>query len=76
MDLDNEISVPGSIGATVVDHLVPNGLLFDNGISYFFGDVYNKNGDNMNWSLYEMQLVELGNACSEKLEFDLQNWKK
>ena len=44
LDLDNEISVPGSIGATVVDHLVPNGLLFDNGISYFFGDVYNKNG--------------------------------
>ena len=76
LDLDNEISVPGSIGATVVDHLVPNGLLFDNGISYFFGDVYNKNGDNMNWSLYEMQLVELGNACYEKLEFDLQNWKK
>ena len=68
MDLDNEISVPGSIGATVVDHLVPNGLLFDNGISYFFGDVYNKNGDNMNWSLYEMQLVELGNACYEKLD--------
>lgn len=30
----------------------------------------------MNWSLYEMQLIELGNACTEKLEMDLQNWKK
>ena len=61
MDLDNEITVPGGIGATIVDHLVPNDLLFDNSINYFFGDVYKKNDDNMNWSLYEMQLIELGN---------------
>ena len=76
MDLDNEITVPGGIGATIVDHLVPNDLLFDNSINYFFGDVYKKNDDNMNWSLYEMQLIELGNACTEKLEIDLQNWKR
>ena len=76
LDLENEITVPGGISASIVDHLVPNDLLFDNGISYFFGDVYKKNGENMNWSLYEMQLVELGNACYEKLENDLQNWKK
>ena len=76
LDLDNEITIPGGIGASLVDHLVPNNLLFDNSISYFFGDVYNKNGDNMNWSLYEMQLIELGNACYEKLENDLQTWKK
>ena len=76
LDLENEISIPGSIGACLVDHLVPNNLLFDNSISYFFGDVYNKNSDNMNWSLYEMQLIELGNACYEKLEIDLQTWKK
>ena len=76
LDLENEITVPGGIGATIVDHLVPNDLLFDNSISYFFGDIYNKNEENMNWSLYEMQLSELGNACYEKLEFDLQNWKK
>ena len=76
LDLENEITVPGGIGATLVDHLVPNDLLFDNGISYFFGDVYKKNGENMNWSLYEMQLIELGNACYEKLETDLQNWKR
>jgi len=76
LDLENEITVPGGIGATLVDYLVPNDLLFDNGISYFFGDVYNKNGENMNWYLYEMQLKELGNACYEKLEVDLQNWKK
>jgi hypothetical protein len=76
LDLDNEITVPGGIGATIVDHLVPNDLLFDNSINYFFGDVYKKNDDNMNWSLYEMQLIELGNACTEKLEMDLQNWKK
>ena len=76
LDLDNEITVPGGISATVVDHLIPNDFLFDNGISYFFGDVYKKNGENMNWSLYEMQLIELGNACYEKLEMDLQIWKK
>ena len=76
LDLENEITVPGGIGATLVDYLLPNDLLFDNGISYFFGDVYKKNGENMNWSLYEMQLIELGNACYEKLEVDLQNWKK
>ena len=76
LDLDNEITVPGGISATVVDHLIPNDLLFDNGISYFLGDVYKKNGENMNWSLYEMQLIELGNACYEKLEMDLQAWKK
>ena len=64
------------MGATVVDHQVPNDFLFDNGISYFFGDIYNKNGNNMNWSLYEMQLIELGNACYEKLESNLKNWKK
>ena len=74
LDLDNEITVPGGMAATVVDHLVPNDLLFDNGISYFFGDIYNKN--NMNWSLYEMQITELGNDCYEKLENDLKNWKK
>ena len=76
LDLENEITVPGGIGATLVDYLLPNDLLFDNGISFFFGDVYKKNGENMNWSLYEMQLIELGNACYEKLEVDLQNWKK
>ena len=76
LDLENEITVPGGIGATLVDYLMPNDLLFDNGISYFFGDVYNKNGENMNWYLYEMQLKELGNACYEKLEVDLQSWKK
>ena len=64
------------MGATVVDHQVPNDFLFDNGISYFFGDIYNKNGNNMNWSLYEMQLIELGNVCYEKLENNLKNWKK
>ena len=76
LDLENEISVPGSISACVVDELVPNDFLFDNAISFFTGTTFSKRNENMNWSLYEMQLVELGNACYEKLEFDLQNWKK
>ena len=30
----------------------------------------------MNWSLYEMQLIELGNACYEKLEMIYKLGKK
>ena len=76
LDLDNEISVPGCISASVVDHLVPNDFLFDNGLSFFTGAILSKRNENMNWSLYEMQLVELGNICIEKLEQDCLNWKK
>ena len=30
----------------------------------------------MNWPLYEMQLIELGNICIQKLENDCKVWKK
>ena len=61
LDLENEISVPGSISACVVDELVPNDFLFDNAISFFTGTTFSKRNENMNWPLYEMQLIELGN---------------
>ena len=76
LDLENEISVPGCISASVVDHLVPNDFLFDNSISFFTGTLFSKRNENMNWPLYEMQLIELGNICIEKLEQDCMNWKK
>ena len=76
LDLENEISVPGCISASVVDHLVPNDFLFDNGISFFTGTTFAKRNEKMNWPLYEIQLVELGNICNEKLEQDCLNWKK
>jgi hypothetical protein len=76
LNLDNEISVPGSISACKVDYLVPNDFLFDNGITFFTGINFTKRNENMNWPLYEMQLVELGNICIDKLEQDLIAWKK
>lgn len=76
LDLENEISVPGAISAALVDDLVPNDFLFDNGITFFTGTTSSKRNENMNWSLYEMQLVELGNICIEKLEQNLISWKK
>ena len=76
LDLENEISVPGSISACVVDELVPNDFLFDNAISFFTGTTFSKRNENMNWPLYEMQLIELGNICIEKLEQDCMAWKK
>ena len=76
LDLENEISVPGAISAALVDDLVPNDFLFDNGITFFTGTTSSKANENMNWSLYEMQLIELGNICIEKLEQNLISWKK
>ena len=76
LDLENEISVPGSISACIVDDLVPNDFLFDNAISFFTGSTFSKINENMNWPLYEMQLVELGHICIEKLEQDCMTWKK
>ena len=76
LDLENEISVPGSISACIVDDLVPNDFLFDNAISFFTGSTFSKINENMNWPLYEMQLVELGNICIEKLDQDCMAWKK
>lgn len=76
LDLDNEISIPGSISACVVDDLVPNDFLFDNAISFFTGTNMSNQTENINWPLYEMQLIELGNICIEKLEKDCNTWRK
>ena len=76
LDLENEISIPGSISASVVDYLVPNDFLFDSAITFFTGTNSLKKNENMNWPLYEMQLIELGNICIQKLENDCIAWKK
>ena len=76
LDLENEISVPGSISASVVDYLVPNDFLFDSAITFFTGTNFSSSNENMNWPLYEMQLIELGNICIQKLENDCKAWKK
>ena len=76
LDLDNEISIPGSISASVVDDLVPNDFLFDSAISFFTGTNISNQTENMNWPLYELQLIELGNIIIEKLEYDCTSWKK
>lgn len=76
LDLDNEISIPGSISACVVDDLVPNDFLFDSAISFFTGTNLSNQTENMNWPLYELQLIELGNIIMEKLEQDCNSWKK
>ena len=76
LDLDNEISIPGSISACVVDNLVPNDFLFDNAISFFTGTNISNQPENINWPLYETQLIELGNICIEKLEKDCNTWRK
>jgi hypothetical protein len=72
LDLDNEINIPGCISATVVDHVVPNDFLIDNSISFYTGT----KKENLNNFLYENQISELGKLCIQKLEFDLNSWKK
>lgn len=54
LDLDNEISIPGSISASVVDDLVPNDFLFDSAISFFTGTNISNQTENMKWPLYEL----------------------
>ena len=72
LDLNNEINIPGCISATVVDHIVPNDFLIDNSISFYNGT----RKENLNNFLFENQISELGKLCIEKLEYDLNSWKK
>lgn len=72
IDLDNEIDIPGTISATVVDNLIPNDYLIDNSISFYNGC----KGDNINYFLYEKQLVELAKIIKEKLNYDLNLFKE
>lgn len=74
LDLENEISLQGCISASVVDYLVPNDYLLDNGITFFNGS--SKKYGNINWSLYESQVAELGKCCIQKLKQDIIGWKK
>lgn len=79
LDLDNEISIPGCISSSLIDNLVPNDLLFDNSITFFTGFTFSKDIDknkNLNWSLYKMQIEEMGQCCINELQQDLNNWKK
>ena len=71
IDLDNEINIPGTISATVVDNLIPNDYLIDNSISFYNGCKY----DNINYFLYEKQLIELAKIIKEKLNYDLNLFK-
>ena len=72
IDLDNEINIPGTISATVVDNLIPNDYLIDNSISFYNGCKY----DNINYFLYEKQLIELAKIIKEKLNYDLNLFKE
>lgn len=72
LDLENEISIPGSIAATVVDYIVPNDFMIDNSIILYNGNTKN----DFNYYLYESQITELASICQEKLQYDLAQWKK
>ena len=72
LDLDNEISIPGSIAATVIDHTVPNDFLIDNSIVLYNGS----KKENINYYLYESQICEIADICKKKMNYDLVTWKK
>lgn len=72
LDLNNEIAIPGSIAATVIDHIVPNPFMIDNSIILYNGT---KNSD-LNYYLFESQVTELAACCRAKLDFEMKKWKK
>ena len=72
LDLDNEIGLPGSIAATVIDTTIPNDFLIDNSIMLYTGS----KSDELNYYLYESQICEIADICKEKMNYDLLAWKK
>ena len=72
LDLDNEIGLPGSIAATVIDTTIPNDFLIDNSIMLYTGS----KSDELNYYLYESQICEIADICKEKMNYDLSAWKK
>jgi polyribonucleotide 5'-hydroxyl-kinase len=72
LDLDNEISIPGSIAATVIDSTITNDFLIDNSVILYNGT---KN-ENINYYLYESQICEMARICNCKLQYDLTEHKR
>lgn len=78
LSLNNEISLPGSISATVFDEPYPNDYLIENSIIFFNGNLnISSSSSNIksNTDLFNLQIEELGKIVSDKLEYDLESFK-
>jgi hypothetical protein len=72
LDLSNEISVPGTISATIVDSNIPNDFMIDNAIYLYHGNMLSE----VNYYLYEKQVNEMAGIVNGRLTNDLNNFKK
>jgi polyribonucleotide 5'-hydroxyl-kinase len=72
LDLNNEISVTGTLAATPVDFVVPNEFMIDSSIMLFHGNSMN----DINIFLYEKQINEIATIIKSKLEYNLDLFKK
>ena len=72
LDLNNEIGVTGTIAATPVDYVIPNEYMIDSSIMLFHGNTMN----DVNIFLYEKQIEEMASLVKNKLEHNLEMFKK
>lgn len=72
LDLSNEIAVPGTIAASVIDFTLPNEFLIDNAVMLYHGRM----GADTNYALYEKQISEMANLVCGKLNYDLNLFKE
>ena len=70
LDLSNEIFTPGTLAASTIDFPVPNDFVIENAISLFHGQTNN----DMNESLYELQVKEMADLVRLKQEHDLNSF--
>ena len=76
LSLNNEISMPGCISATVIDEPLPNNYLIENSLSLFNGNLNISVSNNQQIDdLYINQVKELAKCTNQKLEADLENFK-
>lgn len=80
LSLSNEVGIPGTIAATVVDNVFPNeDFLYENSIMYFNGYCptlcQGMGESSFSKDLFLKQIRILGNSVLEKLEYELNRFK-
>ncbi len=78
LSLNNDVGIPGSIGAVVVDDIISdftcNDFYYENSFQYFHGHLDVNKTKNMD--LYMKQISNLGVTVMEKLKSDLNQFNK
>lgn len=78
ISLNNEIGIPGTLAATVVDNTFPcSDYFFENSIMYFNGycsNICSSNESAFSKDLYLKQIRILGSSVLEKLEFEYKRF--